>query len=174
MGNSIMNPRKFLYDVESGWCGSAHLYFERFVPDSVTTVRALERFILNDTEYATRVAALHVELGTTFEITDRRRAFATVRAKKQREGVIQRCGDLVGSDEYRLINQGSNVIYKGKLADIETLQTVEYDDAQWWFARGIDGTLLNNEEEVLEYNGSIVRQRQYHDAVDNLSVWLEE
>jgi hypothetical protein len=89
---------------------------------------------------------------------------------KKKEGVIERCGDLVATDDYRLVR--GNVVYSGTLDECNNVDRVQYDSSQWWFARGIDGTVLNDAAEVTAYTASVVRERKHYDSVDDLTVWL--
>lgn len=166
-----MNVSQFVYDPDAHWCDAGKLYYERYVPDSVDTVTKLEEHLLNDADYESRMTALHNEVGRGDPLfNSAARAAATVRLMKNKDIVIQRCSTTVPTNEYRLLR--GSVIYSGTLAEVDSVSLVEYDSEQWWFARGIDGTLLNNAEEVTAYTDSIVRERKHHDSDDNLSVWM--
>jgi len=166
-----MNVNQFVYDPDAHWCNAGKGYYETYVPDSVDTVSKLEDYLLNDTAYEERMLDLHRQVGEGDPLfNNAARAAATVRIMKNKEAVIERCGDLAATNEYRLLR--GRAIYSGTLAEVDSVSLVEHGSEQWWFARGIDGTLLNNAEEVTAYISSVVRERKYHDSNDNLSVWL--
>jgi hypothetical protein len=166
-----MNVRDFVYDADAYWCDAGKLYFERHVPSSVDTVGELETHLLNDADYESRMLGLHTEVGSPVpNFNSASRAVATVRIMKKKEGVIERCGDLVATDDYRLVR--GNVVYSGTLDECNNVDRVQYDSSQWWFARGIDGTVLNDAAEVTAYTASVVRERKHYDSVDDLTVWL--
>ena len=82
--------------------------------------------------------------------------------------------NFVPTDVWRLVDSAKAELVVGALHDITTTAIVEYNDNAWWFAKSIDGSVLNNAAEVEEYQASIIRQRKYHDAEDDMTSWRVE
>jgi len=165
--------KDFVNDPDTHWCDAAKLYVSRFVPSTLDSVIELEQFILDDSEYLERILALHEEVNTPNQdqlVNRASRAVSTIQLMKHKEKVIERCGVLEPLDEYRL-TRGST-LYSGTLYDVNRVSVVRYDPNEWWFAEGIDGTILKDEEEVESYRASVLLERKYYDSADDLSLWL--
>ena len=164
--------KDFIDDPDTHWSAADELYLNRFVPSTLISVWELEEFILDDLDYQDRIISLYEELGTPNQerlVNTAHELVSAIKLMKQKEEVIKRCGVLEPLDEYRLFR--GFTLYSSTLANISQVEIVEYDSEESWFARGFDGTLLEDEEAVTSYKSSVLLERKYHDSTDELSLW---
>tara|TARA_R110000782_G_scaffold837_8_gene2904 strand:- start:27361 stop:27798 length:438 start_codon:yes stop_codon:yes gene_type:complete len=143
------------------------------MPKEIDTVAAAVEWMNTDHLFVERFKAISVEIGQPMEVASLRGAIALVKLRKTRPEVVAKSGNLKATDEYRLARTTDNAtLFLGTLEEVNNTDIVIYDDDAWWFAKGINGKILNNEEEASVYKNAVVVQRKYYDAEDDLTSWI--
>jgi hypothetical protein len=171
----LMDLRRMVNDSETPWCELGIEYFERYIAgNNITTLADAMEYIKADTDYDERITALCVELDVedTFDAVgmSKKNTLTLLRKMLKDEIILERVCDFESLDEYRL-HVGSTMVGKGSLDTINEISLVQYDETKWWFAKGVDDTVLNNAQEVEDYLNSVVRERKYIDVGDNIIQW---
>ncbi len=172
-----MDIRKMLNDADMGWCDVGRVYYERYiVANNIQGYEGGCSYIRNDEEFDNRIKELCTELGDEYDAgMNRRNTLKTLHMVYRNPDILERNTDFEPTDVYRLTKNGNSLV-EGTKAELEVFQTVQYDGNKWWFAKGADGTVLNNEQEVNDYQSNILRERKYvdRDAIDNFVLWKTE
>ena len=177
MGYGIMDMRKMMSEPDMKWCDVGRGYFERYiVGNDIVGLNASVEYIKNDVDYDQRIEALCAELNMKNTIANsKKNTLRLLRNLLGRDAIVEQVCNFESTDEYRLTKDG-NVLLEGTLTELELFKAVEYDDNEWWFAKSAQGTLLNNEQEVNDYQSNILRERKYvdKDIVDDFVLWKAE
>jgi len=170
-----MNKRqKYLEEKSSGLCEASKIYAERYLPSEINTITEAEAFVTNDMLFLDRLNEICVEIGSPVFTISRERALTIFRMKRMNTTFMAAVGNFEPTSEWRWTDASSTSLFTGSLDELQNIPTVEYDDNKWWFAKGIDGSVLNNEEEIESYKASLIRERKYYDAADDLILWKTE
>ena len=177
MGYGVMDIRKMMSDPDMKWCDVARAYYERYVVgNNIEGYEAGCSYVRNDELFEARMRELCTEFGDEYDDTkSKRNSLKTLHMVFRSNDILERNSEFVATDLYRLTRDG-NVLLEGTLPELELFKTVEYDDNEWWFAKSTQGTLLNNEQEVNDYQSNILRERKYvdKDTIDNFVLWKAE
>ena len=177
MGYGVMDGQKLMNDPDMKWCDVARAYYERYVVgNNIEGYDAGCSYVRNDDLFEDRMRELCTEFGDEYDDTKSKRAsLKTLHMVFRSNDILERSCEFVPTDLYRLTRDG-NVLLEGTLPELETFKTIEYDDNEWWFAKSAQGTLLNNEQEVNDYQSNILRERKYvdKDTIDNFVLWKAE
>jgi len=165
---------KYLSAKAAGWCKASVLYAERFLPAHINTIKEGEEWVSNDELLLERLNTISDEIGEPRIFRTREQALKIMRSKRMNAALTNVAGDWEATNEWRWTDVSGASLFTGSLDELQNIPTVDYDDNKWWFARGIDGSLLNNAEEVEAYNASLIRERKYYDASDDLVTWKPE
>ncbi len=172
-----MDMRKMMSDPDMGWCDVARAYHERYVlANNIQGYEDSCSYVRNDEEFDNRIKELCTELGDEYDTgMNRRNSLKTLHMVFRNPDILERNAEFNPTDVYRLTKNGNELV-KGTKAELEVYKTVQYDGNKWWFAKGADGTVLNNEQEVSDYQSSILRERKYvdKDDVDDFVLWKAE
>lgn len=172
-----MDIRKMMSDTDMGWCDVARAYYERYVVgNGIEGYEAGCSYVRNDELFDARMRELCTELGDEYNAgMNRRNSLKTLHMVFRNPDILERHTDFDSTDLYRLTKNG-NVLVEGTKAELEVFKTVKYDGNKWWFAKGACGTVLNNEQEVNDYQSNILRERKYvdKDTIDNFVLWKAE
>lgn len=173
-----MNLDTMLNDPQTGWCDSARMYYKKYIiTNNITTLSAGIKYIKEDDQFFERVQEINDFYGFTDDpdMQSKSRVLNALRVMRVHKGVLENACEFTQTNTYRLINNTSRVLIEGSKDEIDTFISVQYDDNEWWFAKGTCGTLLSNEEEVNTYQAAIVRERKYIDTDDNdIVLWRTE
>ena len=177
MGYSIMDIRKMMSDPDMKWCDVARAYYERYVvANGIEGYKAGCSYVRNDELFEARMRELCTEFGDEYDDTKSKRdSLRTLHMVYRSNDILERNSEFVSTNLYRLTKDG-NVLLEGTLPELELFKAVEYDDNEWWFAKSAQGTLLNNEQEVNDYQSNILRERKYvdKDTIDDFVLWKAE
>ena len=180
MGSYIMDSRKYVFADDSFFCNVAREYYDRYLVKEGITAQGWKsciKYVKKDPAWITRVKDLYVELGGEYnpEIHNVKNTVRHMLFIYRDRTFQDRFITWSQTDLYRLTKDG-NVLLEGTLPEIELFKAVKYDGNEWWFAKGADGTVLNNEQEVNDYQSNILRERKYvdRDAIDNFVLWKTE
>jgi len=172
-----MDIRKMLNDPDMGWCDVGRAYYERYVfANNIQGFKAICSYVKNDELFDARLRELCTEFEDEYDIgMDRRNSVKTLYMVYRNPSILERNAEFNPTDVYRLTKNG-NVLIEGTLSQIELFKAVKYDGNEWWFAKSAQGTVLNNEQEVNDYQSSILRERKYvdKDDVDDFVLWKTE
>jgi len=168
-----MDLKKFLEDNDARWCKAALIYADRYIPKDLDNVAAGEKWMNADHLFMERFKAISDEIGEPMTVVSLKDAMGIVKLRKTRPEVVAKSGNLKATDEYRLARTTDDAtLFLGTLEEVNNTDIVIYDDDAWWFAKGINGKILNNEEEASVYKNAVVVQRKYYDAEDDLTSWI--
>ena len=172
-----MDMRKIMRDPDMGWCDVARAYHERYVlANNIQGYEDSCSYVRNDEEFDNRIKELCTELGDEYDTgMNRRNSLKTLHMVFRNPDILERNAEFNQTDVYRLTKNG-NVLIEGTLPEIELFKAVKYDGNEWWFAKSAEGTVLNNEQEVNDYQSGILRERKYvdKDDVDDFVLWKTE
>lgn len=170
-----MNKRQKYLSAKAGWCKASLMYAERFLPEHINTIKEGEEWVSNDELFLERLNAIADEIGEPRIFKTREQALRNMRSKRTITPLIESAGDWEATNEWRWTDESSTSLFTGSLDELQTAPTVEYGGVkEWWFAKGVDGSALNNEEEVEAYKASLIRERKYYDSGDDLTLWKPE
>ncbi len=180
MGSYIMDSRKYVFDDDMKFCNVAREYYDRYlVKEGITPQgwKACIKYVKNDPVWITRVKELYIEFNGEYS-AERDTVKNTVRNMRViyfDPSIQEKYVTFNPTDVYRLTQNG-NALIEGTLPEIELFKAVKYDGNEWWFAKSAEGTVLNNEQEVNDYQSSILRERKYvdKDDVDDFVLWKAE
>lgn len=160
----------------AGWCQESLLYAKRFVPQHINSVAEGEAWVVNDELLKERMDDICAELGhpDLYKNVTREQHLAVMFEKRRIGAHVEAAANFEPTDVWRLVDSAKAELLAGAFYDITNTPVVQYDDNSWWFAKSIDGSVLNNAAEVEEYQASIIRQRKYHDAEDDMTSWRVE
>lgn len=162
-----------LSNPDLGWCDVARAYYERYVVgNNIEGVEATYSYIVNDELFEARMRELCTEFGDKYDNRKTKKVTLEVvdELLKRPINILETPRNFEAVDEYKVF-LGNTLFVKGNLNKVNETTLVHYDETKWWFAKGADGTILNNAQEVENYLGSIVRERKYIHADDNTIQW---
>lgn len=169
-----MSKREKYLSAKAGWCKASVIYAERFLPEHINTIKEGEEWVNNDELLLERLNEISEEIDEPRIFKTREQALKVMRSKRMDITLIAAVGDWEPTDEWRWTDTSSTSLFVGSLDELLNTSKVDYDDNKWWFAKGVDGSVLNNAEEVENYEASLIRERKYYDASDDLIVWKPE